>query len=69
MRNVEKNKIQKEIVEQIGVNPHGLLLLSPRIGKTKIGIDVIKKQKPKSILWITPSTKLRDKDIPEEFIQ
>lgn len=69
MSNVEKNKIQKEIVEQIGADPHGLLLLSPRIGKTKIGIDIIKKQKPKSILWITPSTKLRDKDIPEEFIQ
>lgn len=69
MSNVEKNRVQREIVEKIGENPHGLLLLSPRIGKTKIGIDIIKKQKPKSILWITPSTKLRDKDIPEEFIQ
>lgn len=64
-----KNKVQADIVAKIGDNPHGLLLLSPRIGKTKIGIDIIKKQKPKSILWITPSTKLRDKDIPEEFVQ
>lgn len=62
-----KDKVQKLILQEIGSNPHGLLLLAPRIGKTKIGIDIIKRDKPKKILWITPSTKLRDKDIPEEF--
>lgn len=64
-----KNKIQKEIVEELKVPSHGILLLAPRIGKTKIGIDILKKEKPKSVLWVTPSRKLRDVDIPNEFKQ
>jgi len=40
-----------------------------RVGKTKIAIDAIKKSKFKRILWVTTSTKLRDVDIPEEFIK
>ena len=64
-----KTEIQEEIVEGL-VNPsHGLLKLAPRVGKTKLGIDIIKKEKPKSILWVTPNTKLRDEDIPAEFKQ
>lgn len=67
MNNKEKSRIQKEIVD--GVNsPHGRFILAPRVGKTKIGIDIIKKFKPKSILWVTPSAELAEKDIPEEFI-
>lgn len=64
---MDKSKIQKEIVESLKKPAHGLLLLSPRIGKTKIAIDVIKKEKCKSILWVTPNAKLRDVDIPGEF--
>lgn len=67
MNNKEKSKIQKEIVDSLPSPCHGLLTLAPRVGKTKIGIDIIKKEKPKRILWVTPSTKLRDVDIPEEF--
>ena len=64
-----KTEIQEEIVEGL-VNPsHGLLKLAPRVGKTKLGIDIIKKEKPKNILWVTPNTKLRDEDIPAEFKQ
>lgn len=66
---MEKNRIQKEIVESLPNPSHGILKLAPRVGKTKIGIDVIKKEKPKKILWVTPNAKLRDIDIPNEFIQ
>lgn len=69
MEKITRNQIQAQIVQSIPSPPHGLALLSPRVGKTKIGIDIIKREKPKSILWVTPSTKLRDKDIPEEFIK
>jgi len=67
MNKAEKNKLQKELVDSLGGNYHGRLLLAPRVGKTKIGIDIIKKVKPKSILWVTPSAKLADEDIPAEF--
>lgn len=62
-----KTEIQDEIVEILGPNPHGIADLSPRIGKTRIGIQVIKRDKPKKILWTTPNTDLRDVDIPKEF--
>lgn len=65
----EKSTIQKEIVDSLPIPCHGLLNLAPRVGKTKIAIDIIKKEKPKRILWVTPNTKLRDEDIPAEFIQ
>lgn len=67
MNNKERNKIQKEIVDSLPYPCHGLLNLAPRVGKTKIGIDIIKREKPKKILWVTPNTKLRDIDIPQEF--
>ena len=66
---MSKNQIQQQIVESLPNPCHGLLNLSPRLGKTKIGIDVIKKEKSKKILWVTPNTKLRDEDIPAEFKQ
>ena len=66
---MSKNQIQKEIVDSLDTPCHGLLNLAPRVGKTKIGIDIIKKEKPKKILWVTPSAKLRDEDIPAEFKQ
>ena len=62
-----KTEIQKEIVDGLEQPSHGLLRLAPRVGKTKIGIDIIKKEKPKKILWVTPNAKLRDIDIPTEF--
>lgn len=67
MSNVEKTRVQKEIVESLPSPCHGLINLAPRVGKTKIAIDIIKKEKPKRILWVTPNTKLRDIDIPAEF--
>jgi superfamily II DNA or RNA helicase len=64
----QKTKIQADIVEKLDSPAHGILLLAPRMGKTKIAIDIIKKEKPETILWVTPSVKLRDIDIPKEFI-
>lgn len=37
--------------------------------KTKICLTQLKKEKVKKVLWVTPSTKLRDEDIPNEFIK
>ena len=66
---MSRDLIQQEIIDSLEIPSHGLLTLSPRIGKTKLGIDIIKREKPKSVLWVTPNTKLRDEDIPAEFKQ
>lgn len=63
----EKMLVQKELLETLPSPCHGLLNIAPRVGKTKLTLDIIKRDKPKRILWITPNTKLRDKDIPAEF--
>ena len=67
MTNKEKSRIQKEIVDSLDSKPHGRLLLAPRVGKSKLAIDIIKKNKPKSILWVTPLAHLAEVDIPQEF--
>ncbi len=67
MDNKQKTLLQKEIVDGLESKPKGRLLLAPRIGKTKLMIDLIKREKPKSILWVTPESNLATKDIPEEF--
>lgn len=66
---MSRNLVQQEILDNIENPAHGLLQLAPRIGKTKLGIEIIKREKPKKVLWITPNTKLRDEDIPTEFKQ
>lgn len=64
-----KDLIQQKIIDSLPKNPHGLLLLSPRLGKTNLGIKLIVRDNPKKVLWVTPNTKLRDEDIPNEFIK
>ena len=66
---MSRDLVQAQILDNIPNPAHGLLQLSPRIGKTKLGIEIIKREKPKKVLWITPNTKLRDEDIPAEFKQ
>lgn len=68
MTNSEKTKLQKEIVDLLDRKPHGRLLLAPRSGKTKLVIDLIKRDNPESILWVTPLAELAINDIPQEFI-
>ena len=68
MEKEERDKLQKKIVKSILKDSSGRLLLSPRMGKTKIIIDIIKRDKPKGkILWVTTTTKLATEDIPMEF--
>jgi len=67
MTKAEKSRIQKEIVDSLDSDPRGRLILAPRTGKTKVGIDLIKREKPGSILWVTPSAELAEVDIPAEF--
>jgi len=62
-----QDRLQDKILHSLPDNPSGRLLLAPRIGKTKLVIEIIKKNKPKSILWVTPSSLLANQDIPNEF--
>lgn len=63
----ERNEIKKELLELLPKDPHGRLHIAPRTGKTGIVISLIKRDNPKSILWVTPTTELAEKDVPEEF--
>lgn len=67
MTKAEKSRIQKEIIDCLPDKPHGRLLIAPRVGKTKVAIDIIRRENPLSILWVTPSAELADKEIPAEF--
>lgn len=69
-----KNKFQRETVELFkSANYNGGLGVATRVGKTKIIIDTIeewikeKKQEEYNILWVVPTTILRDTQIKEEF--
>lgn len=57
----------KNIVETIPRDKNTLINASPRFGKTACVIEIIKKWEPRNILWVTPSRKLADEDIPNEF--
>lgn len=68
MTNKEKSELQKKVVTAINPGISGRLILAPRIGKSKMIIDLIKRDKIKGkILWVTPTSKLAEEDIPEEF--
>jgi hypothetical protein len=54
-----QTEIQKQIKEVLPKKPHGLMLVAQRVGKTKICIDLIKRDKPKSILWVIASKDLK----------
>ncbi len=69
MTDKEKSALQKQILDFVGSSESGRLLLSPRSGKTKMIINIIKRDKPKSVLWVTPTSELAEKDIPSEFIK
>lgn len=64
-----REDILKDILSNAKYDDIGTYLLSPRLGKTRVVIELIKKFKYKKILWVTPNTKLRDEDIPNEFIK
>lgn len=60
---------RKEFLESLLLYGWGLFIGSMRLGKTAAVIKFLKQKKPKKILWVTPSQKLRDVDIPNEFIK
>lgn len=63
-----REELQKEVVESITKhNGHCLVNLAPRVGKTKIAIDYLKGAKHNKILWVAPSSEIRDIDVPGEF--
>lgn len=64
---INKKEYQDKIIRAIPRRPHGRLHILPRIGKTRIIIEVIKRERFQSILWVTPSRTLADEDIPKEF--
>lgn len=67
MKKDGREEVKKEILS-LPPNLHGRLLLAPRLGKTSIVISLIKRDKPKKILWVTPLAELAEKVIPQEFI-
>lgn len=66
---LNKTHIQDNIVSELPPIVHGILLVAMRVGKTRITIEQLKKENCNSVLWVTPSPTLRDKDLPEEFIK
>ena len=62
-----RDEVKEEIVRVLPPHPHGRIIAAPRTGKTAIAIELIKKNKPKSILWVTPSADLAQIGIVEEF--
>lgn len=62
-RDAIEQKILKAIPKQKRIRLH----LAPRFGKTKLIIQLIQRDNPKTILWVTPSRQLADNDIPNEF--
>lgn len=64
----EREEILREILSVSPVNPHGRYKVTPRVGKTRLAIELIKRDKPKSILWVTPQKELAETEIPKEFI-
>ena len=64
---MNRTEIQDKIIEELPLKPHGLLKYAPRVGKGRIICGTIEKNRPKKVLWVTLSTKLRDEDIPEEI--
>lgn len=62
-----RDRITSEILASLNRESEGRLILSPRFGKTRVGIKIAQKFQHKRILWVTPLRQLAEVDIPEEF--
>lgn len=65
--NERLTELHQRILNSISRNVSGRLHLAPRTGKTRLLIELIKRDDPRSILWVTPSSKLAKYDIKQEF--
>lgn len=68
-----ENKYREELTEQLAIQLaggiSGRIHLAPRFGKTRLIIQMLKHAEGRvgSVLWVTPSRRLADVDIPGEF--
>jgi len=62
-----REEIQERVVSLVPPGASGRLLLAPRAGKTKIILDIIRRDAPRCILWAAPEARLLREDIPREF--
>lgn len=67
MNKLTKTEIQDAAINSLPLKPHGLLNYTVRFGKGRVVCELIKKNQPKKILWVTVNTDLRDVDIPKEI--
>lgn len=68
MKKTNRDIAQDSVIDSLKAPVHGYAKIAPRVGKSKIVISVIKRDKIKKVLWVTNSEKLRDVDIPQEFV-
>ena len=63
-----KDRVQREAVKQLHAkNGHGIIAGATGVGKTKIAIDYITSLGDVKVLWVVPTTTLRDIGIPDEW--
>lgn len=67
MGDVQRNELQKKVLNQIPAVPRGRCILAPRFGKTRLIINLIKREKFKKVLWVSPQSHLCEVEIPLEF--
>ena len=66
---MNREESYKKVRDNYKAGNSGIYVLPVRYGKTRLGIDISKINKAKSILWVTPSAKLANIDIHNEFIK
>lgn len=64
----KRTLIQDEVVNNLPSKPHGLLNYAMRFGKGRLVCEIIKKNSPEKVLWVTSNADLRDVDIPKEIV-
>jgi len=65
---MKKNEIQKKIVNSmLNSKGNGIIAAATGVGKTKCGIDYLKKIEFKKALWVVPTEILRDVTVKNEF--
>jgi superfamily II DNA or RNA helicase len=63
---MKQEEIQNSILETLSLSPNGRLILSPRFGKTRLILKILKRlNKNVSILWVTPFNVLKPQIIKE----
>lgn len=65
---LKKDQVQAKVLELINQNSgHGIVEGATGVGKTKIAIDYIVSNNITDVLWVVPTTLLRDITVPDEW--